>query len=144
MNRDYFLLKIITINGAVFVKRDEFIYNYWNDVTLQNAEKLLTYFTPDAYIKWHDSNEKFTVLEFIRANCEYPGKWNSNIERLEHFGDLSISVARVWSKDEAISCHVTSFLKFQDNKICELDEYWGEDGTAPQWRLDKRIGKAIK
>lgn len=126
------------------MQRDEFINNYWNDVAMQNAEKLSTYFTTDASIKWHDSNECFNVSEYIRANCEYLGEWKGEVERLEHIGDLSISVTRVWLSDESISCHVTSFIKFKDNKICELDEYWCEDGIAPKWRLDKGIGKSIK
>jgi len=24
-----------------------------------------------------------------------------------------------------------------------MDEYWADDGNAPQWRLDKNIGKTI-
>ncbi len=126
------------------MNRDEFIKNYWNDVATQNAERLSTYFTTDATIKWHDSNECFNVQEYVRANCEYPLEWKGEVERIEHTRDLSISVTRVWSSDGTISCHVTSFIKFKDNKICELDEYWCEDETAPKWRLDMCIGKAIK
>lgn len=40
---------------------------------------------------------KFTVEEYIRANCEYPREW--------------------------------------DGKILSLDEYWEDDGAAPQWRF---------
>ena len=110
---------------------------------MQNTSRLLIYFTTNALIKWHNSNECFTVSEYIRANCEYPGEWKVEVERIEHIGDLSISVARVWLSDETFSCHTTSFIKLDNDKICELDEYWCEDGVAPQWRLDKCIGKAI-
>ena len=126
------------------MKRNEFIRKYWNDVVLQNAENLLSYFTTNSVIKWHDSNECFNVSEFIRANCEYPGEWKGEVERIEHIGNLSISVTRVWLSDETVFFHVISFIKFEDDKICELDEYWSEDGDAPEWRLEKRIGKAIK
>lgn len=126
------------------MKRDVFIANYWNDVTMQNAEGLLTYFTPDACIKWHDSNECFNVEEYIRANCEFPGEWEGEEERLEHAGDVSISVRRVWLSDESVSFHVVSFYTFKDDKICALDEYWGEESAPPQWRLDKCIGTPIK
>lgn len=124
--------------------RDEFIRKYCCDVALQNTKGLLSYFKADATIKWHDSNECFNVSEYIRANCEYPGEWKGEVERLEHIGDLSISVTHVWSNDESISCHVTSFFKFEDDKISGLDEYWCEDGAPPQWRLDKCIGNKIK
>ena len=39
---------------------------------------------------------------------------------------------------------VTSFIKIADDKIAALDEYWADDSDAPQWRLDKHIGTAIK
>ena len=29
-------------------------------------------------------------------------------------------------------------------EIASVDEYWGDDGPAPQWRLDKHIGTKIK
>jgi hypothetical protein len=35
-------------------------------------------------------------------------------------------------------------VRFNDGKIVELDEYWGDDCKVPQWRLDKKIGKKIK
>ena len=32
----------------------------------------------------------------------------------------------------------------KDDKIIAMDEYYAEDGTAPQWRLDKHIGTSVK
>ena len=48
------------------------------------------------------------------------------------------------SKDGSISCHATSFIRVVDGKIASIDEYWGDDGPAPQWRQDKHIGTKIK
>ena len=31
-----------------------------------------------------------------------------------------------------------------NDKIIEVDEYWGDDGPAPQWRMNKHIGRPIK
>ncbi len=101
------------------------------------------YFLENAYINWHNTNEHFTVEEFIRANCEYPGQWDGEIQRLEQLGELFISVVRVWDASGQ-SFHVTSFLQVRDGKIAAIDEYWGDDGPAPQWRLDKRIGTKIR
>ncbi|WP_242830614.1 hypothetical protein [Desulfitobacterium hafniense] len=53
-----------------------------------------------------------------------------------------ITVTRVWSKEN--SFHVASFFEMSEDKIKVLDEYWGDDGTAPQWRIDKNIGKPIR
>jgi len=64
------------------------------------------------------------------------------VERIEHIGNIIITAAHVWSKES--SFHVTSFFEMLDNRIKVLDEYWGDDDTAPQWRIDKNIGKPIR
>lgn len=120
------------------------IHKYWNAVLMQDANMIRESFHMDAYVRWHNTNEHFTVEEFIRANCEYPGKWDGNIERIETIGDLVITVTNVSSADISLSFHVTSFIRIRDQKIISIDEYWGDDGTAPQWRLDKHIGSPIK
>lgn len=120
---------------------ENFIKDFWKDVASQNKEKLRTYFCENAIIKWHCTNEFFSVDEYIIANCEYPGSWNGEVERIIQFDNEIITVARIWSED--MSCHVTSFFLMEDNKIKELDEYFGDDGIAPKWRLDKKIGMPI-
>ena len=70
------------------------IKEFWRDVLAQNAEKLPDYFHKDAAIRWHCSNEQFTVSEYVRANCEYPGKWQGEIERVEE-------VDEDWSEESA-------------------------------------------
>ena len=123
---------------------EERLTAYWQDVANQNAAALAQYFTLDAYIRWNNTNEHFTVQEFIIANCEYPGDWKGEVERIEIMRDTAITVARVWSSDNSLSFHVTSFFEFQGEKIAVLNEYWGDDGAPPQWRTDKRIGKPIQ
>ena len=49
------------------------IQQFWSDVLAQRADEIREYFHADAFVNWHCSNEHFTVEEFIRANCEYPG-----------------------------------------------------------------------
>ena len=51
------------------------IHKFWEVVLHQDADAIREYFYPDAYVNWHNTNEHFTVEEFIRANCEYPGEW---------------------------------------------------------------------
>ncbi len=124
--------------------KKQFVTSFWYHVAAQNEAALRICFTPDAYIRWNNTNEQFTVDEYIVANCEYPGEWRGEVERTELIGDLAITVTRVWLSDNSASFHVTSFFKFQGAKIAALNEYWGDDGAAPQWRLDKHIGKPIK
>lgn len=120
------------------------IYKFWSDILAQNTDVIKDYFDENAYINWHCTNEHFNVNEFIIANCEYPGDWDGEVERIEKINDLFITVTHVYSKDKTLSFHVTSFIKVINDKIAAVDEYWADDGIAPEWRLDKHIGKAIK
>lgn len=94
-------------------------------------------------MNWHCTNEHFTVDEFITANCEYPGEWDGVVERIDTLGGLTVTVTRVYPKDRSCSFHVTSFLRTENDRIVSLDEYWADDGSAPQWRIDKHIGTPI-
>lgn len=125
------------------MKKEAILNSFWRDVARQDATALKTYFTPTTSICWHNSNECFNVDEYIIANCEYPGEWQGEIERLEECGLFFVTVTRVWLSDMSASFHVTSFFEFSEEKISKLDEYWGDDGVAPQWRLEKKIGKPI-
>ena len=93
---------------------------------------------------WHCSNEHFTVEEFIRANCEYPGDWDGEVEKTVMTDDMIITATRVYPKDRSASFHVTSFIKLKDDKIVAMDEYWADDGEAPKWRQDMKIGRKIR
>lgn len=119
------------------------IEKYWRDTLTQDAAAMRTYFNEGACIRWHDSNELFNLEEYIRANCEYPGEWDGEIERVEQMGDMIITAVHVWSKDKKLSFHVVSFIRTEDDKITSLDEYWGEDGPVPEWRQEKKIGRPI-
>lgn len=120
------------------------IYQFWKCILEQNAQAIKAYFDKDAYINWHCTNEHFNVDEFIRANCEYPGSWDGEVQRVEKINDLYITVTHVYPVDRTLSFHVTSFIRVIDDKIVAVDEYWADDGIAPDWRLDKHIGRAIR
>ncbi len=82
-------------------------------------------------------------MEFIRANCDYPGDWAGEVERTEILNDLIITVTHVYPKDKTSSFHVTSFFRTEYGKIKSVDEYWADDGEAPDWRKQMGIGKRI-
>lgn len=119
------------------------IHAFWIATLKQDANAMRTFFHDNAYINWHCTNEHFTVNEFIQANCEYPGKRDGAIERIEYIDNLIITVVNVFSANKELSFHVVSFIKVDNGKILSIDEYWGDDGPAPQWRLDKKISSAI-
>lgn len=118
-----------------------FFQAYWARVAAQDRQALGKYFTEDARVRWHCSDEEFTLEEFLSANCDYPGAWRGEVQRVERTGTGYVTAARVWSGPA--SFHVVSFFRMQNGFIRELDEYWGDDGPAPQWRLARRLGRPI-
>ena len=120
------------------------IQNFWKDVISQNRDALSHYFTDDAVIRWHCTNEQFTVAEYVQANCEYPDNWNGELERIENTGESIILVGRVFPIDQSASYHVVSFIKCEGSLIRELDEYWADDGEPPAWRKNLKIGREIR
>lgn len=65
------------------------------------------------------------------------------MERVERIGGLIVTALRVFAAGGGPSFHVVSFFRVQDGKIVSIDEYWGDDGAPPQWRLDRKIGKTV-
>ncbi len=55
---------------------------FWKAIVGQNPNVIRKYFKENAIIRWHNTNEEFTLEEFIRPNCEYPGKWDCEVERI--------------------------------------------------------------
>lgn len=120
------------------------IKEFWKAILAQDEKELRKYFHNDAYVNWHCTNEHFNVDEYIVANCEYPGEWDGIIERIETVDDMIITVSRIYPKDRSVSFHVTSFIRIKDGKITAMDEYYADDGPAPEWRRAKHIGTPIE
>lgn len=120
------------------------VERYWRAALAQNAQEMRPFFRKNAVIRWPNTNEQFTVEEFLRANCEYPGSWDGQIERLEQTDSLLITVVHVYSRDKTVSCHVTSFFQIEEDRITALEEYWGDDGPPPRWRQEMGIGRPIR
>lgn len=118
-------------------------YAYWKAVLRQDADAIREYFHPNAWVNWHNTGEHFTVEEFIRANCEYPGQWNGEVEQIFTTHTHIITATHVYTQDQTLSFHATSFIRVVDDKIASIEEYWGDDGPAPQWRQDLHIGTKI-
>jgi len=100
---------------------------------------------------WANTNEYFTVDEYIRANCEYPGEWKGRVEDVQccsRFHDYQriIVVAKVWDRDGNAS-RAVSFIELGDTEeelIQSMAEYWGDVGEPPRWRRDLGIGSAVQ
>lgn len=116
---------------------------YWQAALAQQPEAMAPFFHADAQIDWPNTNERYTVSEFIRVNCQYPGSWQGNIVRFVETEGLIITVVKVFPADHSCSFHVTSFFQIESDKILHLEEYWGDDGPPPCWRQEMNIGRPI-
>jgi hypothetical protein len=119
------------------------VQDLWSVISNQNWDEIHNYFHKDAAIYWPNTNEKFAVEGFMKANSYYPGNWSISVCRLEEVGNIVISVALVTLEDSDISLYVTSFFTFQDGLIIELSEYWSDNNEPPQWRKDLKIAQNI-
>lgn len=117
--------------------------DFWRDVLAQDRAALPRWFAPGARVNWHCTNERFTAAEFVRANCDYPGQWDGQVERELWAGDTLVTVTRVFSKTGAPSFHVTSIFRLEDGRIARMDEYWADDGPPPLWRQEMGLGEKI-
>lgn len=120
------------------------IETYWRSILNQDAKTMRNFFHEDARINWYNTNEQFTVDEFIEVNCLYPGTWSGKIEKVFELDNTLLSVVHIKSMENENSFYVTSFMRLKNDKIELLEEYWGENGEAPRWRLDRKIGKKMK
>ena len=113
-------------------------------VARQDREALKECFVPSAVIRWPNTNEEFDLKDYLTANCDYPGDWQGQVERVEQTERGAVAVARIWAGDGSASLHVISFFRFgEEGKIIELTEYYSDDGPVPQWRQTLGLGRTI-
>lgn len=125
-------------------RQDGFDYKaYWRAVLAQDASAMEPFFWPEALIDWPNTNERFTWRAFIRANCEYPGRWEGEILRAEFLKDRLVTVVAVRGREGGPALHAASFFTLRQGRILHLEEYWGDDGPAPRWRQVMAIGQPL-
>lgn len=113
----------------------EIAEKYWSIIQKQNYKALADLFMPDAIIDWPNTNERFTVEEFIHVNEVYPGNWKEEITVILETPDGC--VCECWVGNEEISFYAISNLHVLDGKISYMREYWCTNGRPPAWRAGK-------
>ncbi len=113
-------------------------------VVTKNESEMRKFLADEVIVRWHNTNEEFTLEEYLQANCAYPGDWVGNVERIIPTDDGCVAIIKILSSDALVQFHQISVVTMQDEKIVALDEYYSEDGVAPQWRLDMNIGRVIQ
>ena len=116
------------------------IHRLWRAVSAQDRAALAGFFTEDAVILWPNTGEAFTLPEYLRANCDYPGQWAGQVEQVSQDG--GVSVARVWD-GEGNAFRAVSFYLWRGSRVARMEEYWGDIGPAPAWRREMGIGAPL-
>ena len=111
------------------MERKAILTAFWRAVAAQERDPLRGFFAEGAEVLWPNTNERFSVEEYLRANCEYPGKWNGKIERMLDTVEASVTVTRVWS--EEFSVRAISFFRWQ-GRFCG----WRNTGAMTAHRLN--------
>ena len=124
------------------------IHSFFEAVINQDKDKLRDFFDDDATIIWANTNEQFTVDEYIRANCEYPGKWGGKVEDFDVIKDTSDERRMVFTaivkNAEGYAARTVSFIDFAQNEdelIDVLVENWSDITDPPAWRREMNIGR---
>ena len=122
----------------------ELILNYWDKIGNREWGEFHNFFTASATVEWPNTNELFKdICNFVRINSEYPGDWNIKIEKIIEFDNVVITITYVSSKESNTSFYAVSFFEFEGQKISKLTEYWGENGSAPEWRKTLKLSDQL-
>lgn len=124
------------------MNKKDFMISFLEKVVNQDELRLASFFKGNAEIIWPCTNEKFTVSEYVEANCKYPGCWKGQIIKFVDLEKSVVMVSRVYTND--VSFFVTSFISLNNEKIQKLEEYWSDIGDAPSWRQELNIGKPLR
>ena len=103
-------------------------------VVSQDEAALAGFFHKEARVRWPNTGEAFTVSEYIRVNCRYPGTWEGQLLRTMEADGSLVAITRLKATDGSQSLHAISFFTLREGLIIDLEEYWSDDGPPPPWR----------
>jgi hypothetical protein len=112
------------------------VTEFWNSMDNHDWETLRGFFHQNAKIAWPNTDEIFSVDEYIRINRMYPGLWQLRLEDVQMTERNIISIVLITSKDEILpkSFRAVAFFRFENGLIVNLTEYFAQDEKAPDWR----------
>lgn len=105
---------------------------FWKTMSEQRFEDLKGFFDEEALVFWPNTEEMFTVDQFIKANAAYPGTWDETVKQIYEIENGMITETLV--DDHRISFYAISIFEIKDDKIVSLKEFWSNNGEAPDWR----------
>jgi len=121
---------------------EQIVRNFWSFFDEAAFDKAAELMESTAIVRWCNTREIFKSRDnFILANKKYPGRWRIMVEKVLALEEMVISVARVEAEDHSFSLYVTSFFAFRDGRIAEIEEYWGDNGEPPEWRMKEKLAE---
>lgn len=126
----------------------QIVKEFWKNIQEKDYKVLADKFEEGAIIDWNNQNERFNVVNFVRANKEFPGKWRLTVEKMYEIKNTVIAITLCEIVDEALevqhSFYATSFFEFQNGKITYLSEYYSDNTPPPKWREELKLSTPIK
>ena len=101
------------------------VHAYWNAIHELRFQDVRELFCDTAEITWPNTEEVFTLDEFIAVNEAYPGEWEEEVLKCYETGDMIISETMVKGQEV-----------IQGGKITALREYWTAVEAVPEWRKE--------
>jgi len=118
------------------------VKKFWEYIDQAEFDKLKDIMIPDATVWLPNTNEVFRGADkYIAFNKKYPDRWFAKVQSLFTAGKVMISIVKVSDEKEDASFFVTSIFSFSNQLISEITEYWGENGEAPQWRVEEGLSE---
>ncbi len=123
-------------------ENEKIVRDYWVYLSEQKFHEAGALMAKNAIVKEPNTREIYVnAQDYVRLNEEYPGNWKASIEKLVSIDDLVISVVKLEDSEQQISMYATSFFIVKDELITELEQYWGDNGEPPDWRIEKSLAK---
>jgi len=112
------------------------VESFWKDMNHHEWERLQSYFHTDAKISWPNTDEIFTVEDYLRVNRLYPGQWKLTLEDVQMTERNIVSIVLIQNKELFQSLRAVTFFRFESGLIVSLTEYFADDAKAPKWRAE--------
>lgn len=124
------------------ISNEAVVRSFWGYFDMGEFEEAAKLMKPEAVVQWFNTREIFRGRDkFILANQRYPGSWRINIEKLISLQDMVITVVEAESQEPAMSFYATTFFRLANSLICEIEEYWSENGEPPKWRIEEGLAE---
>ncbi|MBC7456865.1 MAG: hypothetical protein H7235_01205, partial [Bdellovibrionaceae bacterium] len=110
------------------------IHNFWNYFSEQKWNEAETLLHADFVATWPQSKERIVgPKNYINVNRNYPGKHKFKIIHSFPFANKVLMTAWI-EADTRQKTFVNSIIEISEGKILNIEEYWAEPFSAPEWR----------